>query len=1164
MLQWPAGRFCLSALKVICPKCARGQEVVGDIPAGGTDHVCVYCRTVFKVRPPTSRLTDDLPAAREAVPRPSDLPVSRDAIPRPGDLPVSRDAVPRPSDLPVSRDAIPRPGDLPVSRDAVPRPGDLPVSRDAIPRPGDLPVSRDAVPRPDDLPQSKGNARPGLLPGPERASSKTPPLGLALDLSLAPHAPATSGGPPLALDLSSPSPESPLGPAPSGLSLDMGGAADAPLSPSKAKAGPLKPHPAAAAAKGTGSAGSVTGRSGAAPPPIPASARVAPEAAPVPTLAPLTPTGTSAPKLAPLTPTGAPPAGSSPPGSKPSSGNVDLGFSLELEGDSGSQVGGATLPFPGARVASEGLAEAVAADHLPSLQPVAGRGLLRGGALRPVAKRARIPKWAIAVGAGVLAAGIAAAIFLPSSRRAPKVEQVIGPMTAGLLNDTPAAYQSAENQLAQVITPLQDEGDALRSKAAEITLLDVLVHGEDPSKTARAEQLLQAIKPSQKPIAGLQRAKALLAVAKGKAKEAEPTLGNEGGLAESQLVVALAWMAQGKAAAAVDPLHRYAAARPKELVAQYVLARALEEAGKPEARSEYEKVLSRNPEHFGAALGLARTAATPEQRLAAAQALVDRKQPAASSHELAQANFLWGQAALELGRSHDAEVILHKAISLDARLTSAPLALGELLLYEGRYDEALTTLQAPGAAVEATAAGQFALGGAYLATRKAEQSTRLLGMAAKAAPNDPRGAFWNGFAAATRQPPDLVGAGEGYREALKRDPKFLPASLRLAALLQQQNKAQESLTVLRAAEEAGAPPGILQLAWGDALIVAKEPVKAEEVFRKALQADPKSVQARLGVAAALQAEDKLTEAKAYLEETLKEMPTTLGLRERLAAVCLALGQKDEALVRYQDELKAGRVTPTLRLALARLALDLGKLELAQSEAKKVQDENPRNAESAYLLGRVHEARGELGAALAEYRRALMWEKLPPYNYAYGRVLLKVGKEQEAYVALDAASSLPEARMERGREYFRHGELDKALVDFKEASKMLPNSAEPLIFEGLCYDKMGQQPKAEAAWRDAVRVAPDASEPHYRLGRQEMDHGHPTAAIDHFRKAIAKMPANAPWASELYFQLGQAELLTGSKSGALAAFKKYVELAPQDAPSRPEAVKQVERLSSSNK
>ncbi len=913
MLQWRAGGFSLPALKVICPKCAKAQEVGGELPAGGMDHVCVHCGAIFRVRPPASRLADNLP--------------------------VSRDVVPRPDDLPVSRDAVPRPGDLPVSRDAVPRPGDLPVSRDTVPRPEDLPVSRDKVPRPDDLPQSKSWARPGWLPGSDRNSSKTPPLGLALDLSLA-AAQATGGGPPLSLDLdSSPAPVSTSGPPPSGLSLDFGGSADAPPVPSRAPAGPPRPPSTPLTAKGAGAAGAVLGRSGVTPPPIPVSAR-APSGGAGPTLAPLTPTSAPSPALAPLAPTGAAAPESSPSGSKPSSGRVDLGFSLELEGDSGSpQTGAATLPFPGARVASEGLAEAAAAEHLPALQPVAGRAPMRGGALRPVAKKARVPKWAIAVGGAAVVAG-AAAFFLLPSRKAPKADDVIAPMAAGLLNDTPAAYQAAESQLAQVIAPLLEEGDALRSKAAEITFLDVIVHGADASKTSRAEQFLQAIKPSPKPVAGFRRAKALLAVAKGKPREAEPALASESGLPDSQLVVALARMADGKAGAAVEPLRRYGTAHPKELVAQYMLARALAETGKPEARSEYEKVLSQNAAHYGAALGLARMAETPEKRLAAAQALLDRKQPAASPHEQAETNLLWGQAALEMGRSHDAETMLRKAISLDAGLMPAHLALGESLLYEGRYDEALTTLQVPGPAMEASAAGQFALGGAYLATKKTEQGARLINLAAAALPNDPRGAYWNGFAAATRQAPDLVGAEQNYNEALKRDPKFLPASLKLAALLQQQNKAQESLTVLRAAEEAGAPASILQLAWGDALIVAKEPVKAEEVFREALQADSKSAQARLGVAAALQAQDKLQEAKTYLEETLKEIPDILGLRERLAAVCLALGQKDEALVRYQEELKTGRVTPTLRLALARLALDLGKLELAQSEAKKVQDENP--------------------------------------------------------------------------------------------------------------------------------------------------------------------------------------------------------------------------------
>jgi tetratricopeptide (TPR) repeat protein len=118
-----------------------------------------------------------------------------------------------------------------------------------------------------------------------------------------------------------------------------------------------------------------------------------------------------------------------------------------------------------------------------------------------------------------------------------------------------------------------------------------------------------------------------------------------------------------------------------------------------------------------------------------------------------------------------------------------------------------------------------------------------------------------------------------------------------------------------------------------------------------LDTDANSISARLGVASALEAQGKLAEAKASLERyALKAMPETLGLRERLAQVCLKLGAKDEAMARYQEEIQAGHATPTLRLAVARLALDLDKLELVQSEAKKVLDESPRNAEAAYLHG----------------------------------------------------------------------------------------------------------------------------------------------------------------------------------------------------------------------
>ena len=367
------------------------------------------------------------------------------------------------------------------------------------------------------------------------------------------------------------------------------------------------------------------------------------------------------------------------------------------------------------------------------------------------------------------------------------------------------------------------------------------------------------------------------------------------------------------------------------------------------------------------------------------------------------------------------------------------------------------------------------------------------------------------------------------------------------------------MSVLRAAEEAGAPPSVLQLAWGEALILAGEPAKAQEVFEKALDADPKSVAALLGIASALEAQGKIEEARVSLERTLKLFPESVGLRERLASVCLKLGQKSEALAHYQAEIQAGHPTVSIRLAVARLALDLDKVELAQSETKKVFDASPRNAEAAYYMARVFEARGSTSLALSEYRHAVTWGNTPLFSLGYGRLLDKLGKQPEALAAFANAVSLPEGRMARGRIFFRTGDVNNALADFEAAAKMNPKDAEPLILQGMCYDKLGQADKADAAWRAALRIDPNAPEPHYRLGRTEMDHAKTAAAIEHFNKALAKAPEKAPYLADLTFQLAQAHLLSGAKAAALANFKKYLEMAPPGAPARPEAERQAARL-----
>jgi tetratricopeptide (TPR) repeat protein len=841
--------------------------------------------------------------------------------------------------------------------------------------------------------------------------------------------------------------------------------------------------------------------------------------------------------------------------------NLDLGFSLELEGDAQVSARGASaaIPFPSARVASEASPEAAATDEdIPALAPPTARTAASARARRPVAKRLAVPRWAFWVTGGVALAIVAALVLVPVLRSAPNAETVLRPFEAELAKDTPDSYRKAVDQLDRTAASFKDGGAKLQVKAAELLLTAYTVHGGQAADLARADQLMLGAAGKSKLAPVLGRARALLAVAKGKPREAEAAL-TDRAAPENQLVLGIAALAQGKAPAAADAFRPYVAARPADAIGHYMLGKALLASANPDARKTFEAALVPNPAHAGAMIGLAQLEETPEKRLAAATTLIERKALAAGPVELADLYVTIGLAAQALGRTPIAIDAFSKAIAYDKQHTVAVIALGESLLYEGKYAVAMERLKAGGAAVEAVPAGKFCLGGAFIATGDATRGLTLVAAASKDRPDDPRGPFWTGFAAHVKQPPDFSAAEQGYRDAIKRDAKFLPASLKLAALLQQKNRAEESLTVLRAAEEAGAPPAVLQLAWGEALIVAKEPVKAEEVFQHALDADPKSVSARLGVAAALEAQGKLAEAKVSLENSLTAAPENIGLRERLAQVCLKLGEKDEAMTHYQDELQV-HASISLHLAVARLALDMGKIELAQSEAKKVLDESPRNAEAAYDIARVHEARHDSGAALQEYRHATAWGNTPLFSLGYGRLLDKLGKQSEALTSFAGAIALPEGRLERGRIYFRSGDLEDALGDFQAAAKMTPEMAEPLVLQGLCYDKLGDSNKADAAWRAALKVDPDAPEPHYRLGRTELDRGKPAAAIENLRKAAAKVPDSADWRADLYFQLAQAELLTGAKAAALTDFKKFLDIAPPNAPTRPEATDQVARLS----
>jgi tetratricopeptide (TPR) repeat protein len=1152
--------FIVSAVIVTCPKCRKQQPVEAAIPPEGLRYECAYCRSAFKVKlppgaapakapPPPAPLPDfnelgagdlndgatragefynpemlrsgqrpaldldfggvDLPGAREDIPMPGDLPAPRDSIPLPDDFLAPRESIPRPDDLPAPRDSIPLPDDFLAPRESIPRPDDLLAPRDSMPMPDDFLASRDSIPRPDDLLAPRDSMpMPGDLLSPlEGLSGKA-------------NLPVSRTGQNLPTPVKGPAGQANLPVSLKGANLPVSRIGQMPLTKAKVKA------PGPSSIDFDPFSGEMPSASGS----------------PLEDLD-LGGSGGHPDRKATLTPM---------KGLEPDFGlELEGGLSPSQEPNSPQRPLNISVPSAAARAPSP------EDTGLRALSPHARkRGASADDMLAQPSSRRRPLLIVGGVATAVALAG-GAFVFLRTRGAEPRPEEALGPIAAEIAGDNYPAYQRGADRLLEVAGQYPD-AIGLRAAAAENLLLAVLAHGGERSKLAQAEQIVTALPVKDRPNAFASRARALLALAKQKPSEVTSLLGLEASTPEGDLVVGLRELAAFKREPAAAAFRRYIAGRPDRVLGVYLLARALEESKPADAAKSYKAVQARTPNHFGAALGLARLADGPAAQLDAATKLIDRKGGVPRS-EMAEAHVAAGRAAQALGRSAEAAVSYAKALAADPQSPIVNVALGEGYMFEGRYTEALQRFQAAGPVGLRTTAGKFGLGGALIATGKLEPGLAQIHQAAQEDPRNPRGLFYGGLASEMASTPDLEAAAQGYRAALSLDKKFLPASLKLAALMQRHGKPEEALTVLKEAEAAGAPPTALQTAWGSALIVAKEPVRAEEVFRKAIEATPKEVPAHLGLASALEAQGKGEAAREVLEKALVALPDAVTARERLAALSASLGHKEEAIAHYKAALATGRSPLATHVALAKLQLELGQHDDAQVELDKVIDENPSTPDALYTLGKVWEARGDQVRAVQEYRRALRFDDLPVVQLSLGRVLLRMGKESEAMAALDSASSLPDALVERGRVHYRKGDYDKSLLDFQTASKQAPQNAKAWLGLGLSHDRMGEADKASEAWKTAVRLAPDDGEIHYRIGKFELDKGRVKSAVEHLRKAAAHIPEKADWEAEMYFQLATAEVTGGAKGAALASFKKYLEIAPGDAPSRPEAKRQVVRL-----
>jgi tetratricopeptide (TPR) repeat protein len=638
--------------------------------------------------------------------------------------------------------------------------------------------------------------------------------------------------------------------------------------------------------------------------------------------------------------------------------------------------------------------------------------------------------------------------------------------------------------------------------------------------------------------------------------------------ADAVALITLGWteLGAGDPAAADKAFANALAAESTRAASLYASGVAKEQLGDGKTALDlYARALARSPQHFGATVAIARLSKPPMEAQAEIEALIKERGASAGPKEVAEAWAALGALAAQAGRRDEAEDRLKRALQLDPELGAARVTLAEVQCDLKHCAEAIAPLQKLVAAQPRNLQARLALARAQLETNAVTDAQTTLAPAIKDAPKDADVLYWQGRALVAQPKPDREQAAARFKDAVAANPKLIAAYVAQSNALAALGQSDEAVAALQKAQDQASDNPELMVQLGEAYLGLGKAGEAEQRFRAALATKAELTAARMDLGLALEAQNKLDDAKAEYEKVDAKYP---GATERLGRLAVKQGRKSDADQLFTRALAEGTPTAALRVAAGTLDLDptLGpKLDDARKLAESVIGEDERSAPGHLLLAEALFAQGKTEDALPEARRAAALADMPEAHLLLGRVLEQLAKLDQAINEYNLARRPPvegAASLGRARILVRMGATKDALAELTALGRDPKLRAQALLLTGDCYADLQQADRARHAYEDAVKAAPDSGDAAFKLGRAFHDAGRRHDTIAQVERALRLAGDKVTWAPEAWLLLGDAHREGHENDAAVKAYKRYLDLAPADAPARKEAERNVSILGGS--
>lgn len=221
-------------------------------------------------------------------------------------------------------------------------------------------------------------------------------------------------------------------------------------------------------------------------------------------------------------------------------------------------------------------------------------------------------------------------------------------------------------------------------------------------------------------------------------------------------------------------------------------------------------------------------------------------------------------------------------------------------------------------------------------------------------------------------------------------------------------------------------------------------------------------------------------AEKLLRQHLAAASQDRAARLYLARTLIDLHRLSEAVTEI-DRALAGTANPETRFEAGAILRELAEHRLRQLVASA-----PDSAAVRELTGQRLEWKGNLDAALAEYREAAAREpRRSGIHYRIGSLLWRKrdldAAEAELRVELALTPGHGTANLRLGQVLAARGDDQAAIGPLEQAVKASPGLSEARRELGKAYQKTGKLAAAREQWETVARASPSDGQIHYLLG-----------------------------------------------------------------------------------